>query len=57
MLDTAQRYTHAIDWKSMETAQAMLQATNAFTEGDLANSKFPRAEGRRAHVEVARSCL
>jgi Fic family protein len=32
MLDFAQRYTTSIDWSSLRSATAMLQATNAFNE-------------------------
>ena len=41
MLDAAQRYTHAIDWSSMDTAHAKLKETHAFAEGELAKLKVP----------------
>jgi Fic family protein len=41
MLDAAQRYTHAIDWSSLASAQAMLEDTNAFAECELAKLKLP----------------
>jgi hypothetical protein len=34
MLDVAQRYTHGIDWQTLPAAQAMLEATNAFADGE-----------------------
>jgi hypothetical protein len=34
MLDVAQRYTHGIDWRNLESAQAMLEKTNAFAQGE-----------------------
>ncbi len=40
MLDHAQRYTHAIDWSDINTAQAMLAETGAFTEGENAKLKL-----------------
>jgi hypothetical protein len=43
MLDFAQRYTHSIDWSSMESAHAVLAETNAFAEGELAKLKIPSA--------------
>lgn len=36
MLDAAQRYTHGVDWRNLESAQAMLERTNAFAEGEAA---------------------
>lgn len=41
MLDYAQRYTHAIDWSTLERARAMLQGTDAFAEGEQAKLKQP----------------
>ena len=40
MLDIAQRYTHSIDWSTLETARAALEHTNAFAEGEDAKMKF-----------------
>lgn len=34
MLEVAQRYTHGVDWRTLESARAMLEATNAFAEGE-----------------------
>jgi hypothetical protein len=34
MLDVAQCYTHGIDWRTLEGARAMLEATNAFAQGE-----------------------
>jgi hypothetical protein len=34
MLDVAQRYTHGIDWRNLKSAQAMLERTNPFAEGE-----------------------
>ena len=34
MLDVAQRYTHGIDWRTLPSARAMLEETNAFAEGE-----------------------
>jgi len=36
MLDVAQRYTHGIDWRTLEHARAMLEQTNAFAQGEEA---------------------
>ena len=41
MLDHAQRYTAAIDWRDLKTAQAMLIETGAFSEGENAKLKLP----------------
>lgn len=43
MLDHAQRYTHMIDWRDQKTAQTMLAASGAFTEGENAKLKLPSA--------------
>lgn len=43
MLDHAQRYTHMIDWRNQKTAQTMLAASGAFTEGENAKLKLPAA--------------
>lgn len=42
MLDAAQRYTHSIDWSTLDRARAMLDETNAFAEGENAKLKLPR---------------
>jgi hypothetical protein len=34
MLDVAQAFTHAIDWSTLESARAMLAASNAFDQGE-----------------------
>ena len=34
MLDVAQRYTCGIDWRTLESARAMMEETNAFAQGD-----------------------
>jgi len=39
MLDYAQRYTHAIDWRTLKGAHAMLEQTQAFSEGEDAKLK------------------
>lgn len=39
MLDYAQRYTHSIDWSTLERARLMLDETNAFAEGEDAKLK------------------
>ena len=36
MLDRSQRYTHGIDWRSLEHARAMLEEANAFAQGEEA---------------------
>ena len=41
MLDYAQRYTHAIDWQTLETARMMLEQTGAFAEGEDAHLRMP----------------
>ena len=40
MLDYAQRYTHAIDWSTLATANKMLQESHAFDEGEDAKLKI-----------------
>ncbi|WP_333604805.1 Fic family protein [Novosphingobium sp.] len=40
MLAKAQRYTGSIDWKTMSSARAMLEAGNAFAEGEDAKLRF-----------------
>ena len=40
MLGVAQRYTNGIDWRTMQSAQAMLEATNAFAEGEDAKLRI-----------------
>jgi hypothetical protein len=39
VLDHAQRYTHAIDWSNLATADKMLQDSNAFEQGEDAKLK------------------
>lgn len=41
MLDYAQRYTHAIDWRELAVARRMLTETGAFREGDEARLRLP----------------
>lgn len=41
MLDYAQRYTHSIDWSTLDLARAMLDETNAFAVGEEAKLKVP----------------
>jgi Fic family protein len=41
MLDYAQRYTHAIDWRTLTAARAMLDQTGAFAQGELARLRLP----------------
>ena len=41
MLDLAQRYTHSIDWSSLDDAYRTLEETDAFMEGELAKLKIP----------------
>ena len=41
MLDYAQRYTHAIDWRDLAVARSMLTETGAFREGDDARLRLP----------------
>lgn len=43
MLDVAQRYTHSIDWSTLERARMMLNKTNAFAEGEDAKLKLSSA--------------
>ena len=43
MLDAAQRYTHSIDWSSLDKARAALNSTNAFFDGEDAKLKIPPA--------------
>ena len=43
MLDAAQRYTHSIDWSSLDQARADLNATNAFSDDENARLKLPAA--------------
>lgn len=46
MLDRAQAYTHAIDWRDLEHARLMLERTGAFAEGEDAMLHMP--EGAEA---------
>jgi Fic family protein len=41
MLDRAQEYTHAVDWRDLDTARNMLEQTNAFAEGEDAQLRIP----------------
>jgi hypothetical protein len=41
MLDYAQRYTHAIDWRDLDTARMMLEQTGALAEGEDARLRMP----------------
>ena len=41
MLDYAQRYTHAIDWRELAVARQMLTETGAFRERDEATLRQP----------------
>lgn len=45
MLGRAQEYTHAIDWRDLETARIMLEQTGAFAEGENANLRLPEEIG------------
>ena len=42
MLDRAQEFTGQIDWHDFEQVRAMLEASNAFAEGEEAKLRFPR---------------
>ncbi len=50
MIDIAQRYTHAIDWRTLEHARALLTESNAFAQGEDAKLgvDWQRWEGRKA---------
>lgn len=41
MLDYAQKYTHAIDWRDLDGARQMLEQTGAFAEGEDAKIRLP----------------
>jgi Fic family protein len=41
MLEYAQRYTHAIDWRDLDTARVALEQTGAFAEGEGARLRMP----------------
>lgn len=41
MLDYAQQYTHAIDWRELDRARMMLKQTGAFAEGEDARLRIP----------------
>lgn len=43
MLDRAQEYTHAIDWRDLAVARLTLKQTGAFAEGDDARLRMPKA--------------
>lgn len=45
MLDYAQRYTHAIGWRTLDAARTMLDQTGAFAEGNLARLRLPDGVG------------
>jgi fido (protein-threonine AMPylation protein) len=40
MLTVAQNYTHSIDWTTLDRARAMLEASNAFAEGEDAKLRL-----------------
>jgi Fic family protein len=40
MMNVAQRYTHAIDWRTLARARAMLEESNAFAEGEDAKLRL-----------------
>ncbi|KUO51985.1 MAG: cell filamentation protein Fic [Sphingomonadales bacterium BRH_c3] len=42
MLDIAQNYTGSIDWDTFDGARAMLEATNAFADGEDAKLEYTR---------------
>ncbi|WP_022726763.1 Fic family protein [Fodinicurvata sediminis] len=41
MLDYAQQYTHAIDWRDLDGARRVLEQTGAFAEGEDAKLRLP----------------
>lgn len=41
MLDRAQRYTHALEWRDIDQARLMLERTGAFAEGEDAKLRMP----------------
>lgn len=41
MLDYAQRYTHALDWRDLDHARALLERTGAFAAGEDARLGMP----------------
>ncbi|MBO6826479.1 MAG: Fic family protein [Sneathiella sp.] len=41
MLDSAQRYTHAIDWRDINHARMVLEQTDAFAEGENKRLRIP----------------
>lgn len=41
MMDYAQAYTHSIDWRDLDTARAMLERTNAFSDPNDARLTMP----------------
>jgi len=41
MLDFAQQYTHAIDWRDLDGARRVLEQTGAFAEGEDARLRLP----------------
>lgn len=45
MLDFAQQYTHALDWRDFETARSLLEQTGAFSEGEQAKLVMPDRPG------------
>lgn len=51
MLDYAQRYTYAIDWRELAVARRMLTETGAFREGDEARLRLP--EGVAVDADVS----
>lgn len=43
VLNRAQAYTHAIDWRDLDSARIMLEQTGAFAEGEDAKLRMPGA--------------
>ena len=43
MMNYAQQYTHAINWKDLDTARKMLEQSGAFDEGQEAKLRMPKA--------------
>lgn len=45
MLDYAQQFGHAIDWRDLDRARMMLEQTGAFAEGEDARLRIPAGPG------------
>src|SRR3546814_18079962 len=53
LMDYAQRYTHALDWRTLDAARALLDQTGAFGQGELARLRLPAGAGAGMLLNVS----